>query len=293
MKHTKRVTLLIVVLFILTQFIGLTVIYNYMQTQEVEKTITVIEDGKEIEKTMVVKEKVWGTLPYGVERPQFREKTSYIEIAVSLMIATVLALFLIKLQARNLWRIWFFLSIWFTLTIAFGAFVMQEIAVIAALILAIIKAFKRTLIIHNFTELFIYGGLAAIFVPILGMLSVSILLILISIYDGIAVWKTKHMIKLAKFQTKMKLFAGLLIPYSKNRMAILGGGDMGFPLLFTGVAFKLHGWIASIIIITTAIALGILLIKSEKNKYYPAMPFISAGCFVGYGIVYLISSGII
>ena len=49
MKHTKRVTILIVVLFILTQFIGLTVIYNYMQTQEVEKTITVIEDGKEIQ----------------------------------------------------------------------------------------------------------------------------------------------------------------------------------------------------------------------------------------------------
>jgi len=30
--------------------------------------------------------------------------------------------------------------------------------------------------------------------------------------------------------------------------------------------------------------LFILLTKGEKNKFYPAMPFISAGCFVGYGI---------
>ena len=35
------------------------------------------------------------------------------------------------------------------------------------------------------------------------------------------------MIKLAKFQTSLKVFAGLLIPYSKNRAAILGGGDIG------------------------------------------------------------------
>ncbi len=288
MKHSKEVTILIVVLFILTQIIGLAVIYNYIQTQEVEEKIIVMEDGKEVEKTILIEKKVWGTLPYGVERPQFKEKTSYIEIAVSLMIATVLALFLIKLQARNLWRVWFFLSIWFTLTIAFGAFFIQEIAVVAALIFAILKAFKRIVLIHNFTELFIYGGLAAIFVPILNIISVFVLLILISIYDGIAVWKTKHMIKLAKFQTKMRLFAGLLIPYSKNKMAILGGGDMGFPLLFTGVIFKMYGWIASIIIFTTALALMILLIKSKKDKYYPAMPFISAGCFLGYLIVYLI-----
>ena len=100
------------------------------------------------------------------------------------------------------------------------------------------------------------------------------------------------MIKLAKFQTKIRLFAGLMIPYGKNKIAILGGGDMGFSLLFAGVAFKMYGWIASIIIITTTIALGILLVKSDKNKYYPAMPFLSAGAFIGYLIVYLISSGI-
>ena len=41
----------------------------------------------------------------------------------------------------------------------------------------------------------------------------SILLVLISIYDMIAVWKSKHMITLAKFQLDTKSFAGLAMNY--------------------------------------------------------------------------------
>ena len=74
-------------------------------------------------------------------------------------------------------------------------------------------------------------------------------------YDAYSVWKSKHMIKMAKFQAKSKVFAGLLVPYKKNReesklpkkgkvsfkgvkTAILGGGDVAFPLLFIGAVMK-------------------------------------------------------
>ena len=103
-----------------------------------------------------------------------------------------------------------------------------------------------------------------------------------------AVWKSKHMIKMAKFQTESRLFAGLLIPYGKNKTAILGGGDLGFPLIFTGVMYKTIGLESLLIILTTTIALFLLLYKSEKNKYYPAMPFISMGCLMGYLLTLLI-----
>jgi len=39
--------------------------------------------------------------------------------------------------------------------------------------------------LNNFTEIFIYGAMGAIFVPILNLFSVSLLLIFISIYDFI------------------------------------------------------------------------------------------------------------
>src|SRR3989344_4086095 len=287
MKHTLKITSLLVFLFLLTQLVGLKIISNYITVKEVVKEETFIEDGKVMVKKVVVKEEVFDELPYGIERPDMKEKTSYLQIIFAMVVATVLALILLKFQAMRLWKLWFFLSVFFTLLIAFNAFVNQAFALILALIFASFKTFKNNVVIHNFSELFIYGGLAVIFVPVVNIFSIIIILFFISIYDYIAVWKTKHMVRLAKFQARIKLFSGLLIPYG-NKSAILGGGDMGFPLIFSGVLFKTYGWNAMIAVLTSTMALAYLLIKSEKSKYYPAMPFLTVGCLIGFVIIKLI-----
>ncbi len=283
MKHTIKITLIIILLFFLTQITGLFILSNYVTVEQVEKTT--IQDGKEI--TVMEKQETWESLPLEIERPVLKDKIQYLQIFISLLIATFLALLIIKLQVRKLWKLWFFLSVLLALTIAFKPFTTQLVAFLLALALTYIKVFKKNVIMHNFTELFIYGGLAAIFVPILNITAMFILLAVISVYDMIAVWKTKHMIKLAKFQTEENLFAGLSIPNTKNKRAILGGGDMGFPLLFAGVLFKSFSWLSLIVVITTTIALALLLYKSQKNKFYPAMPFLSLGCLAGYLIISL------
>jgi len=288
MKHTSKITLILVVLFFLTQLTGLSVISNYITTESVVEEVEVIRDGEVVIEEIIIEKQIWQALPYDIERPDVEERGSYVAIILSILIATILALLLIKFEARILWKVWFFISVLFTLSIAFNAFIAQGVAVLLALLFAFLKTFKKNAIIHNFTELFIYGGLAVIFVPILNITSMFILLILISIYDMYAVWKSKHMIKMAKFQTKMRLFAGLLVPYGKNKLAILGGGDLGFPLLFTGVVFKTQGWEALLIILGTTISLGLLLYYSKKNRFYPAMPFISIGCFAGYLLTFLV-----
>lgn len=232
-------------------------------------------------------------LPLGIQRPEVEESSSYIYILIAIALATVVAVVIARLKAMKLWKFWFFVSIWFTLFISFNALlrylspgtIIPVIAFALAIILALWKVLKHNLFIHNLTELFIYAGLAAIFVPILNLTSVTILLVVISIYDIIAVWRTKHMVTLAKFQTKAKLFAGLHIPYGKNKEAVLGGGDIGFPLLFLGVVLKqFNFWPAFVTLIFLTIALFLLLTMSQKNKFYPAMPFLSIGCFVGFWI---------
>jgi presenilin-like A22 family membrane protease len=82
------------------------------------------------------------------------------------------------------------------------------------------------------------------------------------------------------------------------KTAILGGGDIVFPLIFTGAVMNgliLNGLTksaafmqASIIILTTTIALALLFIYAKKGKFYPAMPFVTAGCLVGWVIVLVI-----
>lgn len=284
MKHNLKITLLLLFLFLASHVVGLYVTKHYLpEAQAIELAPGII-----------------------FEKPQMDQQTSFLPIFIAILIATGLALILIKFSAMRLWKLWFFISVVFTLSISFGAFIPSIFAFVLAIILAIFKVIKPNIYVHNITEIFIYGALAAIFVPILNLFSVVILLILISIYDMIAVWRTKHMISMAKFQTKSKMFTGLLIPYNippqkpipkgaKTKLvkvqiseAILGGGDIAFPLLFSGVILKLYGFLPALVIsFFAALALFFLFVIAEKKKFYPAMPFVTAGCFLGYLVLKL------
>lgn len=259
MKHNIKIILILIFLFLIAQYIGVFVANHYKEKE----------------------------LPYKIERPKFESKTSFVQLFSIIILVSIIAFILIKLRAEKIWKFWFFFAVWFCLLIAFSTFFYQLAALIIAFIAAFLKVFKPTVILHNTTELFIYAGLAAVFTPLFSILSISILLILISCYDMIAVWKTKHMISFAKFQTKLKIFAGLIIPYQKNRMAILGGGDVGFPILFTAVAYKFIGSKALFIPIFSSLSLFFLLYKGKKKKFYPAMPFLTIGCFIGLIISFL------
>ncbi len=293
MKHNATITIVLVIFFLLSQILGLAVIDKYV--------------NKEV--TAQTGQTVYEELPYGIERPEAQPATAFFFIVSALFIGTILFLLLIKFKKRFLWKLWFFLAVTLTLSIAFAAFIPSAAAGLFGLILATLKVFRPSVVIHNFTELFVYGGLAVIFVPLLNIVVASVLLIIIAIYDAFAVWKSKHMIKMAKFQTESKMFAGLLIPYKlvdlrkkitkikkgkakkaakeakpqKVQTAVLGGGDMAFPLMFAGVVLTQMGFFKALIVpACTTIALILLLVLAKKDRFYPAMPFLAAGCFVGY-----------
>jgi len=264
MKHRLWVIALLLLFFFLAQIIGLLVTVHY---------------GDD------------GTLPLGIERPEIDPSSSYLPLFLVLLVATGLALLLLHFRLFLLWRIWFLLSIFLTLVISLNAFFSSTVALAFAITFSLWRIFKPNAIVHNLTELFVYGALAAIFVPILTLLSVSVLLLFISVYDYIAVRKTTHMVKLAKSQGEAKVFAGLLIPYEKN-VAILGGGDIGFPLLFAAVAMQTFGlglldWRTYIVPFCVGLLLLALFVKGEKKKYYPAMPYISLGCALGLAVLLL------
>lgn len=293
MKHSLKVTFALLLLFLAAQLIGLFIINRYISIEK---------------------------LPFDFERPDYNPDTSYVPIIIAILIGTGLALLLAKFKAVKVWKFWFFLSVLFTLTIAFGAFMNQWIALSLAFILSLWKTLKGNVIVNNLSELFIYAGLAVVFVPVLNIWSAIILLIIISIYDAWAVWTSKHMVTLAEFQTNSKVFAGLNIIYhtdnksnqslksmkiiskdsnktqsshSNTKIAIIGGGDVAFPLLFAGAIMKSTGNVggildAIIVSVATTLALAGLLLFSKKDRYYPAMPFITAGCLLGYLIVWLI-----
>ncbi|MBS3158138.1 hypothetical protein J4206_02535 [Candidatus Woesearchaeota archaeon] len=320
MKHTLKITLIIIGIFFLSQIIGLFIVDKY------------IDYAQTTPEARAAGNITWQQLPYSIERPEVDESNSYLFIIAAIVFGTVILLVLVKFKVYRLWKFWYLISVLLCLSIAFAAFISQTSAFFLGLFFALIKIFKPNIFVHNFTELFIYGGLAAIFVPIINLYSVVILLILISGYDFWAVYKSKHMVQLAKFQTDTKMFAGLFIPYElskstitsvpsssnlkigrsnfakinkqtkaqqslktksviqqSSRNAILGGGDVGFPLIFAGVIMKSFGMQKAFVIpFVTAIALLLLLLYSKKDKFYPAMPALTLGCFIGYILILFI-----
>lgn len=293
-------------MFLLTQFIGLYVINQYSPIKIIQGQVT--------NSTTNI------SLPYGMETPEIQQQ-DFLTMLPSIILAFVLAILIIflltKTKADIILKIWFFVVVVLALGISFNAFLGGKIqyaawiVLILAIPLAILKMFQRNFIIHNLTELFIYPGVAAIFVPILNIWTLIILLIAISIYDMWAVWHSGIMQKMAKYQmNQLKIFSGFFIPYvsrkvkmslkklSKSQLrkkkikvsvAILGGGDVVFPIIASGVMLKTLGLIPAIMVIVGAfLGLTCLLLFAEKKKFYPAMPFISAGIFLAVILSYLL-----
>ena len=309
MKHKLSITILILSMFLVTQFIGLFVINAYTPESTFNETTGELSMSTE-------------NLPFGIETPE----TSFLTIIFYFIIAFALVTILMKYKWKLVIKIWFLLVIILALGISFNAFLkystLTNISIIAlaiAIPLALIKIFKPNVLIHNLTELLIYPGIAAVFVAILQPLTAILLLVLISIYDMWAVWRSGIMQKMAKFQMEeLKVFGGFLIPtiskkvklqikkikdkYKnkkmpakikkkkfKVRLAILGGGDIIFPIITAGVfmraypkqaLFGIAGLIPALFVIFGAlIGLTYLMFITKKDKAYPAMPYISAGIF--------------
>jgi presenilin-like A22 family membrane protease len=289
MKHTTRITLMLIGIFILSQIIGLAVLSSYYSEKPTG-------------------ELVYKELPLEIERPDVESKMVLPFIVIGILVGTAIMLIFIKTRNILLTKIWFCLAIFLGLTFAFSAFIPQNYAIAIGLIIAVWKVFFPNIIISNIGEIFVYGGIAALFDEMLTIPIAAGLLIVIAIYDAIAVWKIKHMITMARFQTDNKIFAGAMIPYEMHkkkedillapvplkshgvRTAILGGGDMAFPLFFAGAVMKSYNvWYALIPVIFSAIALTMLFFFAKKDRFYPAIPFLTAGCFLGYGIVWVLS----
>lgn len=325
MKHTVTITLFLLSFFVLAQVTGLWLVNKDSVISGGPGNLSVSH----------------GNTSLG-ERPTTVGFGSFIYIIVGIAIGTILVLLLVKFQKSNLWRYWYFIAVWMALSLAIGVLVKAKIlfnydvAMLIALALAIWKIWKPNIIIHNMTEILVYAGIAVLLVPIFDVFWAIMLLLVISLYDMYAVWKSRHMIKMAKFQTKSNVFAGLMIPYTVRgsdtgksqanygfgkskplktsdnysaqdssdsastgaKTAILGGGDVVFPLIFIGAVMEnllrqglsksMAYTQSSIMIVTTTIALALLFFFAKKDRFYPAMPFVTAGALAGWGILLLL-----
>jgi presenilin-like A22 family membrane protease len=311
MKHNTKVTSLLVCMFLITQLIGLFIVSSYSNGIDLPFGM---EPPEEIEETSLAGGLTTIIIAF------------VIAVLFFFLLMKINAQTFIRLWYLSVTIIALGLS-FFVILYKLGIN-MQLVALLIALPLAYIKVFKRNLYVHNLTELLIYPGIAAVFISFLNnvfgnrvILATAIILLIISLYDMWAVWQSGFMQKMAEFQmNNLKFFTGFFIPYAdkKNKakiklikekyegndkkleenfkkskikvnLAILGGGDIIFPIITAGVFYEKFGLNSGILIaITSTIALAGLFLLAKKGKYYPAMPFITAGLYIGMGLSWIL-----
>jgi presenilin-like A22 family membrane protease len=334
MRHSLKLTIILIVAFLISQLIGLAVIssYDHYFGKTHEKIVNEsIEKGLELPEQPDVTVIQFTPPPVETNNP-----IDIVKVIVNVLVAIVLGILFFFLLAKigivPVLKGWFAIVIFLCLSIAFTLLLYpllgmnlftlfglklslaEIIAVPLAFVIMIFKVFKRHFLVHNISELFVYPGFAIVLLPILNVVTATALLLAISIYDIVAVWRSDYMVNLARFQVqKVKIFAGFFIPYVKKedrakivaarkmmkqaknkklaesklqkikvRVAALGGGDVAIPMLFLGAVFLAYGLSGYFVTLAFTIASLAYLLFTAKDKAYPAMPFLSVGALVGF-----------
>ena len=146
MKHALKVTLILIFIFLVSQVFGLVTVNRFIEPEVNEST------GKV---NINYPSTVIGEIPELEEN----EKTySFVPLIIMVLIGTLLIFLLIKLKISFIFKYWFLIAIFITLFITFGVYIPWLAALILAIVLALWKVYKPNVIVHNFTEIFVYTG---------------------------------------------------------------------------------------------------------------------------------------
>jgi presenilin-like A22 family membrane protease len=145
---------------------------------------------------------------------------------------------------------------------------------IAAIIIALRLAFWKKLLFRNFATMIAVIGAGALIGVSLGIIPVIIFIIALSIYDFIAVFKTKHMVSLAKAITEKNLAFTVAMP-TKEHQFELGSGDLVIPLVFASAALSSSSLPSSLMVLAGSL-IGLLVTIDYSSKHVgkalPALP---------------------
>ena len=161
---------------------------------------------------------------------------------------------------------------------------------------------KKSVFLHNLCVVLGIAGTISIAGLSITPQSVVALLVLFSIYDFIAVYKTKHMIKMAKSMIESGAILGFIIPHklsyfnrktdniNKGWTFVLGGGDIAFPLLLVCSLVPYSVFDSIIVSFFSLIGLSLsfwIFLKQKERKAIPALPPIALLSILGYLFVRL------
>ncbi len=228
---------------------------------------------------------------------------SYFALATFFILAVVYTKRLKKYRAK-IYKFFFIFAFFLGSLSVLSAF-LPDMFSIPLIILLFVFWLKRPKVwVHNILVILALSGLGYFFGLAVEPKTVILLLLILSAYDFIAVYKTKHMVKMAKSMLESGAVMGIIIPQKFKdfvadvgkvrpgaKFIVRGGGDIAFPLIFS-VSMLEQGFFPALLVALFSLlglvcSLIIFLLQKER-KPIPALPPIALFSIIGYIITLLI-----
>ncbi|MEM2459685.1 MAG: presenilin family intramembrane aspartyl protease [Candidatus Hadarchaeales archaeon] len=272
-----KAAIVLLLFFLTVQFLGLMVSDRYLEL--VEK--------KEAELLFSNPQSIWNSL----------------YLFAVLLPLTLFVLFLLKFKAR-----WFgifevmviFFCCWLTLDLLIGAkFGWFPLGFFLSLLLVGWRMIRPSHLNRDLVLILSSAGVGAVLGVSLSPLPGILLLALFSVYDYFSVFVSKHMVFMAERLVPSSSSLLLSVPKNlgefleegkpvgrgKGKIFYLGGGDLILPLLFSSSVFACEG-LLSFLLVSFSSALFLLflllLLHRKPGRIFPGLPFLSAGCLLGF-----------
>lgn len=223
------------------------------------------------------------------------------QFLVSFFIATFLMLVFLKIFKGK-----FFFELFFSGAIIFGSqgplgiFLEKFQAFLMSIGIIALRFYHPRIWTQNLAIIIGVSGIAASLGLSVEPLMALSLLIILSIYDIIAIYKTKHMVKIFKGMASRGAVLAFVVPknfrlwfdkfenigsQNKEEYVFLGTGDLALPLFFAVSVFP-SGIKFSIIIIFGAIfgfiSDHIIFVTQKERKAIPALPAVAFFSILSY-----------
>jgi presenilin-like A22 family membrane protease len=187
-----------------------------------------------------------------------------------------------------------------------GAVLAPPMDLFAALIAVLIFVFLRSVLIHNIGVILGIAGVASVLGLAVSPKTALFLLVVLSFYDILSVYVTKHMIAMARNMIESGAPFGFIVPNEGasfleprheaqarigEQYMILGSGDVGLPLI---LACSLVGfYVSEAVIVGLFSVAGLLLthlifVNQTVRRPMAALPPIATMAIIGYLVSQLI-----
>ncbi len=222
------------------------------------------------------------------------------QFIASFFIATIIMLLFLKIfKGKFFFEFFFAMAIFFGAQVIFGTIIKGGMVYLSALALVVFRYFAPRVFVQNIALVIGVAGISASTGLTFSWENVAVILSLLSVYDIIAVYKTRHMQKMFRGLVEKGAILAMIAPLNiagffvklkdinplSGNFLFLGTGDIALPIFFA-VSVLPFGLMNSIYVVAGSLvgllAAHLFFVRQKECRPMPALPPIAAGAIIGF-----------